>query len=418
MMKEDFSFLNETIKKEPFYKKKPMKMIAATIGLAVLFGAVSCVTFLGLYDRLGSKDEQKQAEDIRIPQDAENEASGDSSEDAAQTVTPEPVVQEVTVEDYEKIYDGLRDIFEEAQKSLVTVTTVSNDVDWFNAAYENYKMASGTIIGDNGVELLILTDYEAVASKDDIHVSFCDETTADAVVKKYDATTQLAIISVNLSDISGTTRGQIKETKLGNSRLMKEGMPVIALGMADGSPDSVKYGMLTSVDNTVNAVDGRYTLLMTDMERNAGAGGVLINLDGEIIGLIQDTYGAEYTRNCLTAYHISEMKSLIEHLSNNQDVAYLGIRGTAVTDQIAQANEIPKGIYVIEVMMDSPAMVGGIQSGDIIQKINGQQIDTMSDLSSVLDKLADRQSITLEGMRQTKDGYKKIEYQTDLQVLE
>ncbi|MGN0335692.1 MAG: S1C family serine protease [Lachnospiraceae bacterium] len=418
-MSKEFSFLNEKIKEQPFYKKKPVRMVAATIGLAILFGLVSCTVFVKIYPWMSERGARNSAENIQIPQDSPEDPADSSADGEGQSATVQEVIdQEITIEDYEMIYDKLRTIADEVNKSLVTVTAVSNDVDWFNKVYENHGQSTGTIIGDNGVELLILTDYQSISSCDGIRVSFCDAYTADAALKKYDLTTQLAVISVNLSDIPENTMNQITKAKLGNSWNLKAGIPVMALGMADGSTGSVQFGMLTSVNNQVSVADGEYKLLMTDMDRNSGSHGVIANLNGEVIGLIQDVCGADNMKHALSAWQISDMKSLMEHLSNNQDVVYLGILGISVTDEIARAEDIPKGIYVKEVKMDSPAMIGGIQNGDILQKINGQPVETMSELSEVLKKLADKQIIKLEGMRQTKTGYKKVEYQTELKVLE
>ena len=122
-------------------------------------------------------------------------------------------------------------------------------------------------------------------------------------------------------------------------------------------------------------------------------------------------------QNVLSAYAISDIKSLMEHLSNNQDVTYLGVKGISVTVE-AQKEGVPTGVYVTEVEMDSPAMLGGIQVGDVIQAINGQKVTNMSEVAAVLQRLSDKQNISLEGQRLTKDGYKKINYQTALSVLE
>ena len=119
----------------------------------------------------------------------------------------------------------------------------------------------------------------------------------------------------------------------------------------------------------------------------------------------------------ITAYGISDVKSLLEHLSNSQDIAYLGVKGVTVTNDALRSG-VPSGVYITEVAMDSPAMKGGIQSGDVLQAINGQKITQMSELTSVLERLSNHQNISLEGRRLTKDGYKKINYQTSLSVLE
>lgn len=417
-MNEEFSFMNEKIKDKPFYKKKWVKIAAGTVVLAVIFGLISSVTFMKMNLWLEEKREEEERKAIEIPKDSAEEVPPVAVQpEATEPVEPVIVEAELTLEEYGKLYDEVQSVAKEASKSLVAVTAVNNDVDWFNEAYENRGRSVGMIIGDNGVELLILTRYTTVKACDGIHVTFADDTSASAVVKKYDVITGLAVLSVNLSDISSKTNEAILEAQLGNSVRLEPGEPVIAIGSADGSEGSLKIGTLTSTKNTQSVVDAEYTILVTDMVKNAGADGVLINLKGQVIGILQEEQQISNGENVLTAYAISDIKSLLEHLSNNQDVAYLGIKGVSVTEE-AQKEKVPQGIYVTEVKMDSPAMRGGIQNGDIIQTINGQKVTGMSELSAVLTRLSNKQNISLEGRRLTKDGYKKVNYQTSLSVLE
>ncbi len=419
-MNEEFSFMNEKIKNKPFYKRKWVRIVAATIGLGVLFGVISSAVFMKMSDWMEAKREQEAMTNIEIPKDAEEESVQqevvlpESGEQISETIIVDP---QITVEDYMVLYANFRGLVRDVQKSMVTVTAVSNDVDWFNEEYQNSGQCSGMIIGDNGVELLVLTEYSAIESSDGINVTFVDDAIASAVLKKYDITTNLAVISINLTDISENTKTKIVKATLGNSIRLEAGTPVLAIGRADGSENSMKVGTLTSTHNKQSAIDAEYTVLVTDMMKNAGADGVLINLNGEIIGIMQEQHLSSNMENVLTAYGISDIKSLLEHLSNNQDIAYLGIKGMSVTNEALKSG-VPSGVYVTEVEIDSPAMKGGIQNGDVIQAINGQKVTSMSELSDVLSRLSNRQNITLEGRRLTKDGYKKINYQTSLSVLE
>ena len=153
------------------------------------------------------------------------------------------------------------------------------------------------------------------------------------------------------------------------------------------------------------------------MTKNEGADGVLVNFKGEVVGILEERHLSAAMQNVLSAYAISDIKSLMEHLSNNQDVTYLGIKGISVTAE-AQQEGVPAGVYITEVEMDSPAMLGGILVGDVIQAINGQKVTSMGEVAAVLQRLSDKPNISLEGQRLTKDGYKKINYQTALSVLE
>ena len=420
-MSDEFDFMKEKIKDKPFYKKKWVQVLCATVALAVVFGAVSVYVFVKVQDFMEKKTAKEAMTNIEIPKDAESEVGSEEEE----TISDEPssgaesivINPEVTLEDYTIVYAKLRGLAKEARRSLVTVTAVNNGVDWFNEAYENKGQSCGMIIGDNGLELLILTKYSMVQVCDGINVTFVDGTTVAGTLKKYDVTTDFAVVSVNLSDISETTKARMMKANLGNSKRLDAGMPVMAVGMADGTIDSLCVGILTSVQNRQSVVDGEYSILMTDMHRNAASDGVLINLDGEVVGILQQRYQSSNMQEVLSAYGISDVKSLLEHLSNNQDIAYLGIKGISVTAE-QQKNGVPEGIYVTEVEMDSPAMKGGIHAGDVIQAMNGQKVTAMSELSDVLLRLSNKQNITLEGQRLTKDGYKKMNYQTSLSVLE
>lgn len=419
-MNEEFSFMNEKIKDKPFYKKKWVKILAATVALAVIFGLISSAVFSKVSDWIETKKEQEAMTDIKIPQDTVEESVAPEVTDSetepsiSETIVVDP---QITVEDYMVLYANFRGLAKDVQKSLVTVTALNNDVDWFNEEYQNRGQCSGMIIGDNGVELLVLTKYSNIESCDGINVTFVDDTIVNAVLKKYDVTTNLAVISINLSDISENTKAKIVKATLGNSIRLEAGTPVLAIGRADGSEDSMKVGTLTSTHNKQSVVDAEYTILVTDMMKNAGADGILINLNGEVIGIMQEQHLSSNMENVLTAYGISDIKSLLEHLSNNQDIAYLGIKGVSVTNEALKSG-VPSGVYVTEVQIDSPAMKGGIQSGDVIQAINGQKVLSMSELSDVLSRLSNRQNITLEVRRLTRDGYKKTNYQTSLSVLE
>ena len=419
-MNEEFSFMNEKIKDKPFYKKKWVKILASTVVLAVIFGLIASAVFSKVSDWIENKKEQEAMTDIEIPQDtAEDSVAPEVTDSETEPSVSETIVvdPQITMEDYMVLYASFRGLAKDVQKSLVTVTALNNDVDWFNEEYQNLGQCSGMIVGDNGVELLVLTKYSAIESCDGINVTFIDDTIVNAVLKKYDVTTDLAVISINLTDISDNTKAKIVKATLGNSIRLEAGTPVLAIGRADGSEDSMKVGTLTSTHNKQSVVDAEYTILVTDMMKNAGADGILINLNGEVIGIMQEQYLSSNMENVLTAYGISDIKSLLEHLSNNQDIAYLGIKGISVTNEALKSG-VPSGVYVTEVQIDSPAMKGGIQSGDVIQAINGQKVLSMFELSDVLSRLSNRQNITLEVRRLTRDGYKKTNYQTSLSVLE
>ena len=365
--------------------------------------------------------------EITIPAEEEEqqeteEESETAEEEEEESAPQDPVVitqpQELQAEDYATLFAKLKEVAAAADQSLAAVTVSSSDTDWFNETYENRRQVSGLLVGNNGVEILILVPYSQVAGADRLQASLADGSSLEAVLKNYDRITDLAILSVNLADVDEETLGSIRIAELGSSKSLKAGDPVIAVGSPAGLTGSVKYGNLVAAGYQMGVMDGAYSLLITDMERAEEGSGVLLNLSGQVIGLIEDAYLHSANETALTAYAISDMKDVIEHLSNSQDLVYMGIHGTDVTEETAKLQDIPAGVYVASVEPDSPAMDSGIQAGDIITEINGREIVSQSEIQEMLLKFSRDQAIRVIFMRQGREGYKEIECSVTVDVMQ
>ena len=416
---QEFSFVKEKIKKQPFYQNKTLRRAALQLIFSVVCGAVACFVFVIVHPWMERTFGEQEMTEITIPQEEEEETVTEPQEE---TEDEEPVVitepRELEVEDYADLYTKLKEVADTAGKSLVTVTASSSGTDWFNETYESRRELSGLLVRNNGVELLILAPYSQVEGADTLQAAFADGSTLAAVLKNYDSVTDLAVLSVNLADVEEDTLESIRMAELGSSKSLKAGEPVIAVGSPAGIAGSVKYGNLVASGYKVSVVDGEYNLLITDMERSEKGSGVLLNLSGQVIGLLEDSYLNSSNEGALTAYAISDMKDIIEHLSNSQDLVYMGIHGTDVTEEISEAQGIPAGVYVTGMEADSPAMNSGIQAGDIITEINGKTITSLSQIREMLLKFSREQVIQVVVMRQGKDGYKEIECSVTLNVLQ
>ena len=416
---QEFSFVKEKIKKQPFYQNKTLRRAALQLIFSVVYGAVACFVFVIVHPWMERTFGEQEMTEITIPQEEEEETVTEPQEE---TEDEEPVVitepRELEVEDYADLYTKLKEVADTAGKSLVTVTASSSGTDWFNETYESRRELSGLLVGNNGVELLILAPYSQVEGADTLQAAFADGSTLAAVLKNYDSVTDLAVLSVNLADVEEDTLESIRMAELGSSKSLKAGEPVIAVGSPAGIAGSVKYGNLVASGYKVSVIDGEYNLLITDMERSEKGSGVLLNLSGQVIGLLEDSYLNSSNEGALTAYAISDMKDIIEHLSNSQDLVYMGIHGTDVTEEISEAQGIPAGVYVTGMEADSPAMNSGIQAGDIITEINGKTITSLSQIREMLLKFSREQVIQVVVMRQGKDGYKEIECSVTLNVLQ
>ncbi len=416
---EEFSFVKEKIKPQRFYQNKTFRRVIIQLILAAVCGLTACFVFVVSLPWMEERFHKEERTEISFPKE-EEEGEGEEEQPEPEPEPPqEPIVitEELELEDYRKLHAKLRNVADACTKSLATVTAASSDTDWFNETYESRKQSSGLLVGNNGVELLVLTVYSRVEAADHLQVTLVDHSSVDAVLKNYDMVTDLAVLSVNLADIPEETMAQIEMADLGSSRNMRPGEMVIAVGSPAGISGSIVYGSLVSSGYTVSVIDGEYDLLLTDMPKASESSGVLVDLDGRIVGLIENEYQGPGGGDMLTAYGISGVKNVIEHLSNSQDLVYIGIMGADVTEERSQAQSIPAGVYVTGVEMNSPAMDAGIQQGDVITEISGQTIRSVSEIQEMLLKFSRDQVIQVRVMRLGKEGYKEIPCSVTLKRL-
>ena len=410
-----FSFMQEKIKEKPVYANPLVKKALRCILGGALFGGTALLIWALALPRINNRMEKNEIQEIQIPEETVDSETEDKSEDESPVYITETVSMEL--KDYEKMYQQLMQIGNQVSKSLVDISAVKTDTDWFDEALTSHKSVAGLIIGDNGMELLILTEHEKVKDGD-LKVRFYDHTEAAGTLKKYDSNTGLAVISVNLSDVDSSTRDVISYAELGSSKSLRSGQPVIVVGNPTGSSGSLLFGNLTSVTQTAELYDSSYNILTTDILKSSNGSGVVADWSGKIVGLLQEKTEAEGQDNTIQAYGISDVKDLIEHLSNNQDIVYMGIVGADVTTSISEQENIPIGVYVSEVSLDSPAITAGIQPGDIITEINGQAIVNLKDIVATLLKCSSGQTVDVRYKRADASGYQDLQASVTLKVLQ
>ena len=420
----EYQFIKETIKERPLNKRKLLLRIIMILISAMIFGAVSAGVFL-MTVRQAMSGTENGPDPVNIPKDdevlagtdetgnivstSENEASTEASEDASTEASTEESTEDaaeasakapteiisynvtehvsLSVEDYKSLYRSLKEVASETLKSVVTVTTVVNDTDWFDNSYENENSVTGLIVANNGKDLLILAEMPESTGDMDLSVTFDDGLKLSGSIKSGDPDTGLAIISVPLDKIPDDTKDAIKEAELGSSRgVGAVGIPVMALGSPLGIQGSQCYGRTTSNQRELSLPDKNVHVLSTDIYGSDNATGIITDYDGHVIGIISKDTAMEDAPNLLSAYGISDLKEIIENLSNGSSECYLGIYGTDVTPEINEEEDVPIGLYVTKVALDSPAMEGGIQSGDVITRMGTADITSFRDYSEQLMK--------------------------------
>ncbi|HIR92049.1 MAG TPA: trypsin-like peptidase domain-containing protein [Candidatus Egerieimonas intestinavium] len=408
---ESYHFIREMIKPKPLDKKKIGIRIGQLAGGGAIFGLAAAVVFALVAPSLSSQEEPDKV-DIQVPTETPT-----PTPEAEATPTPQAQIQqELGVEEYKEMNHQLRQVAQEAQKSLVTVKGITSITDWFDT-YESQRQVSGVIIAENGGELYILTEYRGVEQVDRIQVVFYDESMVDARYLKDDPQTGLAILKVPVSSLASQTRELIQVATLGNSNTILQGEPVLALGSPMGYGNSLSFGNITSVNNRYTVVDHEYGLLATDILGTSEGSGVLLNLEGEIVGIIKQISSEEGEQATVTGLPVTQLSDLLETLTNNGDLLYVGIRGQEVTETISEKTGMPVGVYVESVETDSPAMAAGIQPGDVLTKLGGETIRSPRQYQERLKKYKAGQKMSVTGMRKGNEGYVEIVFDVTVGVL-
>ena len=419
-------FMKETIKQRPLNRRKLVRRTLLTAAMAVIFGMVACFTFLLLEPVISNKlypEEEPEIiefveesrEDEILPEDMIVDDSQMQPEPTQPPALEDEQIAQVLsemklgVEDYLSLFAGIREVAREVRKSIVTVVGVTPDGGWLDNEYENEGAVSGIVVADNGIELLILADVSSIEDAQSLEVAFQDGEVYQATLMKKDNNTGLAVISIAKTKIKSTTLEMAVAANLGTSGSSLVGVPVIALGRPMGTEGSLCYGNITSAGNVIRLPDSNYKLMTTDIYGSSSASGVLINLRGQVVGIIDMSKNSPDLSNLISAVGISDLKKLVESLSNDKDIAYFGVYGADVTESANEELGVPLGAYITEIDMDSPAMNAGIQSGDVILKWNDMEIESYQDLVSTLLLEEPEKTVSITLMRQGPEGYTEME---------
>lgn len=396
---EEYHFVKEHIKKIPIDRKKLRTRLFGTILLAVLFGVVAAAVFAALRPVF---DNLLYRKDNTVVISGEDEISEETPEESAPVYITETQLMEP--EDYQVLQNKLYAIGREANKSVVAVRGIGEATDWFDNAYETESQGTGIIVADTGDEYLVVTEKKVISDASQVEVTFYNNDTASAVLQAYDENTGIAMLCVEKRQLSADTTNQVAAATLSSFSALSQGTIVIAIGSPLGEPFSILTGNVTSSSYEVSTVDANYKVISTDINASDAGSGALINLKGEVVGLMLQSYSTRETQSTVTAISISQISKLLEKMSNGESPAYLGLEICTVTAEIAKSNELPKGIYIKQVSPDSPAMQAGIQVGDVLTKIDSKEILTAEQYEDCILNAKDGQQSTVTVKRMGADG--------------
>ena len=245
---------------------------------------------------------------------------------------------------------------------------------------------SGIIISSDGY---IMTNYHVVEYADPnsnvknttLTVYLPDKREATAKFIGGDSDNDLALIKIDLTNLP--------VAELGDSSNVEVGDLAVAIGNPLGMEfaGSVTSGVISALNRQLNTGNMSLNLIQTDAAINPGnSGGALLNAKGQVIGINSAKISVSGVEGLGFAIPINTAKPIIEQLKTYGYVKgkpLVGISGQEVSQDISEMYGIPVGIYVVEVPAGGAAQAAGIKKGDVLVKLDGKQIKTMSDIDAV-----------------------------------
>jgi S1-C subfamily serine protease len=261
---------------------------------------------------------------------------------------------------------------------------------------------SGFIVDSKGI---ILTNAHVIDGADQVTVTLTDGRSFSGKVMGEDTATDVAVVKIEATDLP--------VAPIGNSTQLRPGEWAIAIGNPLGLDNTVTAGIISATERSssdIGVPDRRVGFIQTDAAINPGnSGGPLLNERGEVVGMntaiIDGAQGLGFSVPIDTAKRIADQlvsTGKVEH-------PYLGVQMKKLTPELKkELNEDPNspvsvqedhGILILKVLPDSPAAKAELKAGDVIQKINNQDVTDANQVQSIVEASKIGQDLPLEVRR-------------------
>jgi S1-C subfamily serine protease len=246
-------------------------------------------------------------------------------------------------------------------------------------------VGSGVIISPDG---LVLTNSHVVDAAREVRLTDSEGREMEARVLGNDRDTDLALLRANAGD-------NLPSAVLGNSKKLRRGQLVVAIGNPLGFESTVTAGVISALGRTLRAQSGRLIedVIQTDAALNPGnSGGPLVSSHGEVVGIntaiILGAQGICFAVASNTAEFV--LSELIRHGRVRR--GFIGVAGQTAAIPRAQARaadiENRSGAMITGLEAGAPADVAGLQTLDVIVRVDGAPVTGVDDLIRLLN--ADR----------------------------
>lgn len=294
---------------------------------------------------------------------------------------------------------SVKEVANKTMESVVEIKTESVSTnDYFQQAVQS-GAGSGVILSKDGY---IVTNNHVIDGANKITVTTKDGKSYEAKLIGTDSSTDLAVIKVEASDLTPAVLGTSSKLEVGDTAIAI-GNPLGELG------GTVTSGIISALDREITVDNQTMHLLQTNAAINPGnSGGGLFNDQGELIGIVNAKSSGSNIEGLGFAIPIDRAKDVITNLIENGYVkgrASLGVTLTAGTSNNPFAQSSSAQVYIAEVVNGKAAAKAGLQAGDQILKVDGEEVTSISDVKTAVNshKAGETMKITVLRNNETKE---------------
>ena len=259
------------------------------------------------------------------------------------------------------------------------------------------SLGSGVVVSTQGY---ILTNNHVVEAADEIEVAFADGRKVSAKVVGADPETDLAVLKVDLKNLSAITLGRIEQAQVGDV--------VLAIGNPFGVGQTVTMGIISALGRSHLNINTFENFIQTDAAINPGnSGGALIDTKGNLLGINTAIYSRSGgSLGIGFAIPVSTVKTVLDSILSTGTVVrgWIGVEPQEITPELAESFGLAQkaGAIIAGVLKGGPADRAGIRPGDILTAVDGKPVADTTEMLNLIAQLTPGKSakITIQRKQQ------------------
>lgn len=258
------------------------------------------------------------------------------------------------------------------------------------------SLGSGVIVSDDGY---VLTNHHVIAGADEILVQLADGRDSLATVIGSDPETDLAVLRIDLDELTAITPGNPDAAQVGDV--------VLAIGNPFGVGQSVSQGIISATSRVSKTQQGFQNFLQTDAAINPGnSGGALVDVYGNLLGINTAIVGGRNSGESVgigfaipASVAMNALEDIIEYSQTVR--GYLGVAVGVLTPHLARSLNLnfTAGFLIYEIDINSPAHLAGLLPGDVITRVNAQVFDDGIQIAQEISSTRPGDSVEIEFWR-------------------